>query len=67
MKDEMKSGYENLTNKQETMISTSESRKTLRSNELCSCQSWEERLIREAGKTACKGKRGSGREEARVR
>ncbi len=23
MKDEMKSGYENLTNKQETMISTS--------------------------------------------
>ena len=67
MKDEIKSGYENLTNKQETMISTSESRKTLRSNELCSCQSWEERLIREAGKTAKKGKRGSGREEARVR
>ncbi len=67
MKDEMKSGYENLTNKQETMISTSESRKTLRSEELCSCQSWDKRLIREAGKTAKKGKRGSGREEARVR
>ena len=54
MKDEMKSGYENLTNKQETMISTSESRKTLRSEELCSCQSWDKRLIREAGKTAKK-------------